>query len=109
MRMLHVIEGRDSGSASMTALVQSSAGTKYDGGIVGDTIVMFKRTLTDQFSSMTYAASGAKKHYVAGLAPNRMYSISAPGASASATTDSSGLLIFTASGTGNVTISEAVR
>jgi hypothetical protein len=103
-RMLHVIEGKDSGPASMTTLVQSSAGTKYDGGIVGDTLVMFKRTLSDPFSSTTYAASGATKHYIAGLVPERIYSISATGAPASATTDSGGLLTFGAKGSGNVTI-----
>ena len=104
-RMLHVIEGKDAGPASPTRLVQSSAGTKFDGGSIGSTIVMFKRTLADPFASTTYAASGATKHYITGLARNWSYTISAAGAPASATTDSGGLLTFSAAGTGNVTVS----
>jgi hypothetical protein len=69
---------------------------------------MFKRTLADVFSSTTYAASGATKHYVTGLAANRIYSISATGAPTSAATDPAGLLTFSATGTGNVTVSTAV-
>jgi hypothetical protein len=109
-RMLHVIEGKNSGgSASATSLVKSSAGTNFDGGVIGSTLVMFKRTLTDAFSSTTYPASGATRQYVTGLAPNRTYNISAMGAPASATTDSGGVLTFSATGAGNVTVAAASR
>ena len=108
-RMLHVIEGKDSGPASQTILVQSSAGTKYDGAIIDGSIVLFKRTLSDQFFSITYAASGATKHFITGLAADHSYSISAAGAPASGVTDSGGLLTFSATGTGNVTVSIATH
>ena len=109
-RMLHTLEGKDSGrAASSTNLVKSSAGTNFDGGVIGSTLVMFKRTLTDAFSSTTYPASGATRQYVTGLAPNRTYNISAMGAPASATTDSGGVLTFSATGAGNVTVAAASR
>jgi hypothetical protein len=109
-RMLHTIEGKNSGgTASATNLVKSSAGTNFDGGVIGSTLVMFKRTLTDAFSSTTYPASGATRQYVTGLAPNRTYNISAMGAPASATTDSGGVLTFSATGAGNVTVAAASR
>jgi hypothetical protein len=109
-RMLHTIEGKNSGrAASATNLVKSSAGTNFDGGVIGSTLVMFKRTLTDAFSSTTYPASGATRQYVTGLAPNRTYNISVMGVPASATTDSGGVLTFSATGAGNVTVAAASR
>lgn len=105
IRMLHTIEGRASGSATSSALVQSSAGTDFDGGTIGATIVMFKKTLTDTFTSLTYAASSATTHYITGLAANTNYGISGAGTPGSATTDVAGVLTFSATGTGNIVIS----
>lgn len=108
-RMLHLIEGKDSvGVASATSLVQSSAGTNFDGGVMGSNIVMFRRTLTDTFTSTTYAASGATKHYITGLAPNATYTISGAGTPASTTADSGGVIIFAAAGAGVVTVTATV-
>lgn len=108
-RMLHVLEGKDSGTASKAVLVQSSTGTKFDGGAVGNSIVMFKRTLTDAFTSTTYAVSGATRDYVTGLTPDATYTISAAGAPSSGVADSGGVLIFSSAGTGNVSISASNR
>jgi hypothetical protein len=76
VRMLHTLEGRSSGGATTATLVQSSAGTSFDGGVIGATIVLFKRTLGDTFTSVTYPASGATTHYIAGLTPNTPYTLS---------------------------------
>ena len=104
VRMLHILEGKDSGTATASTLVQSIAGTHFDGGVIGTTLVMFKKTLTDSFSSVIYSASGGTTQYVAGLAPNTSYAIAGTGTPASAMTDSAGLLTFAAAGTGNITI-----
>ena len=108
-RMLHLIEGKDPGGiASATGLVQSSAGTNFDGGVMGSNIVLFKRSLSDTFTSTTYAASGATKHYITGLAPNAIYTVSGAGTSASVTADSGGMVTFAAAGTGAVTVTATV-
>ena len=102
--MLHIVEGKDAGTATAATLVQSTAGTNFDGGVIGTTVVMFKKTLTDSFSSTTYAASGGTTQYVTGLASSTSYAIAGPGTPASASTDSAGLLTFAATGTGNITL-----
>jgi hypothetical protein len=104
VRMLHTVEGKDSGTATASTLVRSSAGTHFDGAGIGTTLVMFKKTLTDSFSSVIYSASGATTQYVTGLTPNTSYAIAGTGTPASAVTDSAGLLTFAAAGTGNITI-----
>ena len=104
VRMLHTLEGKSSGSASGTSVVQSSAGTGFDGGVIGTTAVMFKRTLSDGFTSTTYLASGATTHYVADLAPNTSYPLTGAGTPSSATSDSAGVLVFAATGTGSITV-----
>ena len=104
VRMLHIVEGKDAGTATAATLVQSTAGTNFDGGVIGTTVVMFKKTLTDTFASTTYAASGGTTQYVTGLAPSTSYAIAGPGTPAGASTDSAGLLTFAATGTGNITL-----
>jgi hypothetical protein len=109
-RLLHTMEGKNAGgSASPTSLVQSSAGTNFDGGLIGSTLVMFKRTLTDAFSATTYPASGANTQYITGLTPKRIYRISAAGSPASAVADSGGVVTFRTTGTGDVTLVAAPR
>jgi phosphotransacetylase len=72
---------------------------------VGSSLVLFMRDWPATFASVTYAASGATTDYISDLTPNTAYSISAAGAPASASTDSAGVLVFPAAGTGNITVS----
>ena len=103
-RMLHTLEGKTSGSASSSALVQSTSGANpMDCGTEGTTLVCFLRTRAT-FTGVTYPASGATTHYLTGLAANTTYAISGAGAPSSAMTDSGGILIFEATGTGSITV-----
>jgi uncharacterized protein YjdB len=106
VRMLHTIEGKSSGSATSAALVESTSGTAFDGGLLGSTLVMFMHS-RGSFSSVTYPASGGTTQYVADLNPNTTYTISGSGAPTSGTSDSAGLLTFNAAGTGSITITSA--
>jgi hypothetical protein len=86
------------------ALVQSTAGQNFDGSLIGSSLVMFMRSWPLAFTSVTYPASGATTHYISDLAPNTTYTISGDGAPASATTDTAGVLVFVAAGTGSITV-----
>lgn len=99
--------GSSSFSPTTATLVQSSAGDAFDGAKIGNTLVMFKRVV-GTLTGVTYAASGATQHYVADLAPNTSYTISGTGAPSSATTDTAGVLVFSATGTGPITVGFAV-
>lgn len=92
------------GTPATATLVQSTAGQGFDGGLIGTTLGMFKQTL-GAFTGVTYPASGATTHYVADLSPNTLYNISGAGTPASATTDKAGVLTFSATGTGPISIS----
>jgi hypothetical protein len=89
--------------------VVSSAGTPFEGALVGSSLVMFLHDWPTAFTSVTYPASGATTQYVSDLTPNTTYTLSAPGAPSTATSDNAGLLSFSASGTGNVTITVAKK
>jgi hypothetical protein len=67
--------------------------------------MMFMRNWPATFTSVTYPASGATTQYVSDLTPNTTYSISGAGAPATATTDTAGVLTFSAAGTGSITVS----
>ena len=105
-QFLTVLEwGGSSFTKSNTVLVQSTAGQNFDGALVGGTLLMFMRNWPATFTGVTYPASGAATQYVSDLAPNTTYSISGAGAPATATTDSAGVLTFSAAGTGSITVS----
>jgi hypothetical protein len=70
---------------------------------------MFMRNWPTTFTSVTYPASGATTHYISDLAPNTTYTISGAGTPATATTDTAGVLTFSAAGTGNITVLAAQR
>ena len=106
LRMLHVIEAKDSGPQSATMLVQSSSGTSFEGAVVGSTTVLFKKTLSDAFSTMSYTATGATEHYITGLAANTAYSVSKDGNQSSVTTDSAGVLTFSSGAGSPVTVAK---
>ena len=71
---------------------------------MGNTAVMFKRNWADAVNGMTYPASGATTHYIADLTPGATYAITGAGAPASVTADKAGVVTFSASGTGNITL-----
>ena len=95
---------RQAFTKSTTNLVQSSAGQNFDCAEVNASMVCFMRNWPAAFTGVTYPASGATTQYVSDLAPNTNYAISGTGAPASATTDTAGVLIFAAAGTGNITV-----
>jgi hypothetical protein len=72
-------------------------------------MVCFMRNWPAAFTGVTYPASGATTDYVSDLAPNTTYTISGAGAPASATTDTAGVLVFKAAGTGNITVGTVVN
>jgi hypothetical protein len=105
-QFLTVLEwGGSSFTKSNTVLVQSTAGQNFDGALVGSSLMMFMRNWPATFTSVTYPASGATTQYVSDLTPNTTYSISGAGAPATATTDTAGVLTFSAAGTGSITVS----
>jgi hypothetical protein len=109
-QFLSVIEwGSSSLTRSATTLVQSTSGQNFDGAEVGSSLVMFMRNWPTTFTSVTYPASGATTHYISDLAPNTTYTISGAGTPATATTDTAGVLTFSAAGTGNITVLAAQR
>jgi hypothetical protein len=65
---------------------------------------MFERNWPATFTGVTYPASGATKQYVSDLTPNTTYNITGTGAPATATSDTAGVLTFSAAGTGNIVI-----
>lgn len=91
-------------SRSTTSLVQSSSGQNFDGALVGSSLVMFMRARRS-FTGTTYPASGATTQYIANLAPNMTYNVSGAGAPSSVTADNAGVATFSASGSGNITVS----
>ena len=107
-QFLTVLEwGGSAFTKSNTVLVQSTAGQNFDGALVGGTLAMFMRNWPATFTSVTYPASGATTQYVSDLTPNTTYSISGAGAPTTATTDRAGVLVFSAAGTGSITVTAA--
>jgi hypothetical protein len=106
VRFLHVLEGADQNKAADPAVVvPSGAGTAFDGALVLDTIVMFKRDVAVPFASVTYSVPDTTAHhYVTGLSPNTGYLVTtqianntiqvtiAPGGAV--LSDSAGVLVF---------------
>jgi hypothetical protein len=72
--------------------------------MIGSSLVMFMRNWPAAFTSVTYPASGATTHYISDLVPNTTYAITGAGAPASATTDTAGVLVFAATGTGEIAV-----
>jgi hypothetical protein len=99
--------GAASATSSNAVLVQSTAGQNFDGSLTGSSLVMFMRNWPNAFTNVTYPASGATTQYISDLAPNTTYSISGAGAPSTATTDKAGVLVFSASGTGNITVTSS--
>lgn len=100
---LNVLEfGPASLNRTETSAVQSTSGQPFDGARVGSNLVMFMRTWPGAFTGTTYPASGGTTQYISDLTPNTAYAISGDGAPESATTDTAGVLVFKAAGTGSI-------
>ena len=94
-------------SQSATSLVSSTAGQNFDGALVGTNLVMFMRNWPNTFTGTTFAASGATSMWISDLTPNTSYPITGAGVPGSATTDTAGVLAFSATGTGNISVGAA--
>jgi Chitobiase/beta-hexosaminidase C-terminal domain/Bacterial Ig-like domain (group 2) len=97
--------GESSFSPDTPVLVQSASGNGniFDGAVVGSSQVMFMRTWPGTLTTVTYPAEAATQ-YVSDLTPNTSYTISGAGAPSSASTDTAGVLEFSAPNAGNITI-----
>ena len=109
-RFLSVLDWGSSGFAGISASsVVSSSGNTFEGALLGSTVVMFMHDSPAAFTGVTYAASGATTNYVCDLTPNTTYTITGVGVPATATTDNAGVLLFTAAGSGNITIAPSAQ
>lgn len=77
VRFLHVLQGADKGAAADAAtLVRSSVGSAFVGSLVGNTLVLFPQEAKQAFGGLQYEAPAeAKRHLIAGLAPNTGYDV----------------------------------
>ncbi|MBX3737237.1 MAG: hypothetical protein KF715_11135 [Candidatus Didemnitutus sp.] len=98
-RFLHVLQGTDAGVATpeSTQLLQSTAGTAFEGAAVGARVVLFKKNLGDTVATLTYVTPvGVTEHYITGLAPLAGYSVTqlavAGGTSVTLTADAAATL-----------------
>lgn len=77
-RFLHVLQGTDAGVATpeATQLIQSAAGTDYEGAVVGPRAILFKKDLAATVATVTYfVPASVTQHYITGLAPLAGYSV----------------------------------
>jgi hypothetical protein len=100
-RFLNVVQATDSGTAATPAtFVKSSAGTDFEGAVIGGAAVLFQANTADKFSTTTFALPPAVKQlYVSGLPPDTSCQLKRQGASLSidlgpgTKSDASGLLV----------------
>jgi hypothetical protein len=109
-RLLTVLEwGAGNLPRTPATLLQSTTGQGFDGARIGSALLLFMRDWPATFRQVTYPASGATTHYIAGLAPNATYSITGAVSAPTATADTGGILVFASTGSGDVTIAAAPR
>jgi hypothetical protein len=96
--------GASSFTPATATAVTSSSGQTFDGTLVGTTLAMFMR-VPATFTGVTFPASSATTLYVADLTPNTSYTVSGAGTPGSCTTDPAGVCTFSATGTGNISVS----
>ncbi len=77
VRFLHVVQGGDpSASADLVTLVQSTAGTAFEGALVRNTVALFPADLSAPFTGVTYSVPAATTvHRILGLAPSAGYRV----------------------------------
>ena len=66
--------------------------------------MLFRRDWPAKFNQVTYPASGASTQYISDLTPGKTYAIAGDGAPATATADTAGVLVFGASGAGEIKV-----
>jgi hypothetical protein len=76
-RFLHVMQGTDAGVQPDSAtLVQSTAGTRMDGVVVGNTVVLFIVDATTPFQGTTYTVpTNVNQHFITGCVPSGFYQV----------------------------------
>ncbi len=104
---LHVIEVQDGdGTMSPATLIQSANGNMVGALINNQYVVMFSEDNSEQSATQyDISASSSVTHYVTGLLPNTEYNINAPGISENKATTAEGVLTFTTTGAGTVSLS----
>ena len=77
VRFLHVLQGADTvATIASAAVVQSTAGTSYEGAVVGGALALFPKNHGALFVGTTYSAAvNVKQHFVTGLTPAANYSV----------------------------------
>jgi hypothetical protein len=77
VRFLNVLQGESgAGIKQAVALVQSSAGTPFDGAQVGTTAVLFRHDLAASFTGVTFTVPASTTAvYVTGLTPGAAYTV----------------------------------
>lgn len=77
VRFLHVLQGADAGTAADSAtLVRNTAGTAYEGAVVRNCAVLFKRDVGTPFALLGYTVPATTTdHYVTGLTPGAGYTV----------------------------------
>jgi hypothetical protein len=98
-RFLHVLQGTDAGVATpeATQLIQSTAGTEFEGAVVGARAILFKKDLAATVATLTYIVpASVTQHYITGLTPLASYSVTqlavAGGTSVTLTADAAATL-----------------
>lgn len=103
LRFLHVLQGADAGAAQdAPTLVNSTAGTPFEGASVAGRLVLFPRqVLSADLVSVTYPAPpAAAQHYLTGLRPFSGYAVATNNGSVTVTpgatwfSDAAGVLAF---------------
>ena len=110
VRFLHVLQGADAGTAAApTSLIQSTSGTAFDGAVVANSVIMFRRDMTTPFTNVTFSMPTAgTPFYVTGLTPNAGYALSQVGTVVTVTpggasvSDSAGVLVGPVAASGPV-------
>jgi hypothetical protein len=77
VRFLHVLQAADGGvQADAVELIQSTSGTRFEGAVVGQNVVLFAADLSVTFAGTAYdAPATAAVHRITGLPPNAAFTV----------------------------------
>lgn len=77
IRFLHVVQGADATTPmDQATVVQSSSGSAFEGALLGDTVILFARTLGTAFLGTSYSVPPTTgTHLVSGLTPGASYTV----------------------------------
>ncbi len=77
VRFLHVLQAASAGVAKQAVSpFSSSSGTPFDGAVVGNTAVLFRRDIAATFTGITFSVPAGAHTYITGLTPGASYSVS---------------------------------